>query len=264
LLLAWGIVGVLWAINHKESKYIKYDKKEQKVSLICAILFTIIWCSGKFYNLKALEWPYDRAGDLVCLVAAGIFQILAFVFWVRFLSCVTYFRRLHRYGYEIPKDKKLYECMIDNIPQKESHMPDIGSRSKESILLSVICWSIALGVIIGAAFFWISYHLLGVPTYLCMCIFSVMILAWIGFGFFCFKQSANHKYHDDTQQDTKRKPRMHFVTGLVIIFFLFYATVIVSLVMDQFVKLVNNSIEEKNQEEYWEQMYQDYDLGIGE
>ena len=135
-----------------------------------------------------------------------------------FFDSLTYLKRLDKYGFVLPNNKKDYDASLEKLPIKED---DYSMQDKEesngSKALAYISWFISLGMAGYTIWYFIRFsHMLeNVGFFGLVSIF--ITLCWLVFGFYFFKQRKTDKYRDDVDYKSTLKVRKHFVEGFVTI-----------------------------------------------
>ncbi len=256
------IAFMCWIFFHKKRYEIKYDKRDRNVSLCLAIVlgltkiaFEIICYSNGvdgFHLYFRLFW------------VRTLFDYLGFIGLFIFLDCILYFRRLRKWGYEIPSNKRDYGSLLENLPHKENGPVESEAQRNSigSIALAVICWMVAIVYICAAVALCIEYPSIKDITAMCCVVYGVIVLAWVGAGCFCWHQRLSAIYCDDVCQDENRKRRIPFAVGLAIILVLFFFSVLGGFVLNLFSEVVYNSREQLYQEQLYQQQKQEEMNGV--
>lgn len=218
--------------KYADGNVIRHDLREQKQSLMGAVVCSIIGIAGFFiFNTDIVDCFSSVALALFGITATMIFPAAALVLWIYWFDCFCYLKRLRRHGYKIPENKKRVsgglagltmeaDTTADGNPIKES--PGMKIRNKGSMVLSGICLIAVIIVLISAVRMYLQYHLyLGAgPMNFLLVIHAFILLGWAGYSFYFGRQSDNSKYKDDVELDVHRKNRKNIVEGILIILFL--------------------------------------------
>ncbi len=198
---------------------IKYDKLSAKIlkwtGIFCAVLFVL--------GMGMLLLEIDGTGllMLICLYmggGVGITSALAFI------GSKFYFKRLAKYGYEIPYKKSEYRGLLKHVPRnpavkQEGQKSLCSKESKLLTVISLILFVICVGMDIH---YYITWSFMGEN---CSTMFVLTLLfycIWLIFALVMYKQSNPLKYRDDVETDTTRKERLSIEQGLLtcLLFFL--------------------------------------------
>lgn len=196
---------------------IKYDCRDRRSSLIMACVATIL----SFGIIILAGSPLaDRMGSVIfvfmTLGGAVFCPVMAVISWMSFAKSTGYLRRLCAYGYEVPKQKRMYKGLEDLAKNADISQNRTGN-SKDSIALSVICWVVAGGCMAGTVPFYMNYQMPDVGLLVC----GASALVWVVLGLHYFRQRLREKYRDDVEPESEggnqRKVRTHFAEGCVTI-----------------------------------------------
>ncbi len=257
--IVFPIAAICWIIFRKKPHEIKYDKRDRKVLGWLAVAFTVLKV-----GLEVLLFvnPVENFSVFMILFYAGILLgFLSFFEWVQYFDCIFYFKRLKRFGYQIPDRKSDYGGLLENLPSEENMITDKKNvvhdetNSKESIILAVICWGIAIIFLLMALWLWYRFGWIDGIIVICLAIYGIIILVWTGMGIFYWRQRRQDRYRDDVGGDESRKPRVQLVSGIAIILMLFFFTNMAGFVLNLYAEVVYNSKEQYYQEQQLENGY---------
>lgn len=148
----------------------------------------------------------------------------AIVTWTVFLIILFYIRRLAKYGYEIPVDKRKYGSRLENLRKFESYRLNCTGYSKESVFLAGINFLICLRAVGETFVIYFRYEPFGDLAYLGLCGFAPLVVFWMVRFVLLWRQRLRQSYRDDVEIDPSRKPRKHLAEGIT-------ATVVYRLIM---------------------------------
>lgn len=225
---------------------IKYDIRDKKIYLILAVVTTIIFAVCFLMLQMDLEVENLSAAFYASfMIVSTIFlPIISFAMWVMFFDSLTYLKRLDKYGFVLPNNKKDYDASLEKLPIKED---DYSMQDKEesngSKALAYISWFISLGMAGYTIWYFIRFsHMLeNVGFFGLVSIF--ITLCWLVFGFYFFKQRKTDKYRDDVDYKSTLKVRKHFVEGFVTIVVLLGITIVGAVNMYTMSRYVERSKE---------------------
>ncbi len=197
---------------------IKYDRLSAKIlkwtGIFCAVLFVLggVMLLGEIDGTELLM--------LVCLYMGGGVGIVSAL---AFIGSIFYFKRLEKYGYEIPYKRSEYARLLRNVPRnpaaKQEEQKSLCSKESKilagiSLILFVVCVGMDIHYYITWSFMGENCSTLFVLTLLFYCI-------WLIFALVMYKQSNPLKYRDDVETDMTRKERLSIEQGLLtcLIFF---------------------------------------------
>lgn len=211
-------------------RIINYDRRDSKYYLAGAVIFTLLElvCTVLFI-LDEGYYIIRLPGDMDMYLFLGIvymLPILCAVTWIRCLDCFLYFRRLKRYGYEVPEKKKLYSKALGNLPRTADFTCANSGISVESVLLAFGSWFCSLGILISAINFFLKYVTEG---WWCVVPFGFILViagAWCVQGVGYWYQRLRSRFRDDVENDDGRRVRRHFVSGMVVMMILLAASAV--------------------------------------
>ncbi len=223
--------------------YIKYDKRSVRLLAIGAILCAIVF--GVSVGLMASDmdfWgksSFSQWGFIAVLY--GFFLGAALFLWCicRLFMGIAYLKRLERYGYEVPMDRKEYGYLLEHLPLKNvtvemtrwSEREDTEAESfwenmeaypisKTSKILSILS-VLAMIVMVGLSFYyWYSWYFMDDDTIVMFVLLLIADVFWLVPILFFRKQMDGQKYKDDVEIDATRKNRMSLPGGILLILML--------------------------------------------
>ena len=204
--------------------YIKYDipsVKRYKLATVLSAVFAVLGIAMIYSD-----------GSIVSDVNIGLFMIFFFVglfvgiplfiyFLYRTLSGMAYLKRLEGHGYEMPRDRCIYDNMLEHLPkvdsleQEEHKKQFLGSKTSKMLLIVSICVAVFM---LGCTIYYISkWYYIGEDA---MALFVLQLIEdafWMWPICVFYKQMDMQKYKDDVELDGNRKNRFDIVNGLGII-----------------------------------------------
>lgn len=223
--------------GEEEMTKIKYDKKDKKRYIKTAVIFSIL----AVMDLCILNcpdvmryFPVEWEAVFVCEILP--FFILAARLWLGYINAVLYLKRLQKYGYEVPEDKKNFNKDLEKLPMTENAVKSLPRRNYDSIVLTVLTGAIVIGLLVYDVWFLYRYSGFGNDIWFFegMLIFGTII--WLLLGIFYARQISNRKYKYDVEIDHSRKNRRNLIDGLVEIIVLFVFTF-------PSIEMINNAVQ---------------------
>lgn len=221
---------------------IKYDKRDRKLFLTFAIITTVIVlaCLILMYTDLPEELEASVIGVMIVMFFT-VFPVLALATWVMFADSHTYLKRLEKYGYIVPANKKEYDNNLEKLATGE--LKTFDESSKESKLLAFISWVISVFMVGYAIFLSIRFsHMLENVAFFIIVTIAIAIF-WLVFGFSFWRQRLRDKFRDDVELNSPLKPRKHLVEGIVTIIILFAISAVIAVNMYTMSKYVERSKE---------------------
>jgi len=221
---------------------IKYDKRDRKRFLSLAIITTIIVIICLI--LMNTEWPENLEASVMgvlIVIVFTVFPVVALATWVMFADSYTYLKRLEKYGYIVPNNKKEYDNNLENIATGE--LKALEQPSSESEILAIISWIVSVAMVGYTIFLSIRFfHMLENVAFFII-VTVVLVIFWLVFGFSFWKQRLRDKYKDDVDFNSPLKPRKHLVEGIVTIIILLTISVAIAVNMYTMSRYVERSKE---------------------
>lgn len=208
----------------KEPNIIKYDLRD-KVHFGVGASFSTAIMAGHILFMIISDFdglPVEiSVGTVIGLMFSSS---AAIVTWTVFLIILFYIRRLAKYGYEIPVDKRKYGSRLENLRKFESYRLNCTGYSKESVFLAGINFLICLRAVGETFVIYFRYEPFGDLAYLGLCGFAPLVVFWMVRFVLLWRQRLRQSYRDDVEIDPSRKPRKHLAEGIT-------ATVVYRLIM---------------------------------
>lgn len=197
--------------------YIKYDKRDKKILIIVAIACTIFGILSMMTMESRGFVERIQSSIVLTTVLFGYIMapIVAVVCWIKFVECCWYFKRLRKYGYEIPNKKEKYSYMLKYLPREKILQSKNKGYSAESMILAGIIIFIGMSTVAGGVWLLLKYLFLGNDAWFIFGMICFMALGWIVAGIFFWRQRNNQKYKDDVEPDSTRKSRKHLANQLI-------------------------------------------------
>lgn len=173
---------------------------------------------------------------MVFLCAIGPLCILAVGLWVGYLDAVFYLKRLWKFGYEIPEDKRNYNKDLEKLPQRENAVGNLSYKNYDSIVLAILTGFIVIALFFYDIRFFYRYCSLGKDIWFFEGLLILGIFVWLFMGIFYVRQISNQKYKYDVEIDSSRKNRKNLIDGMVEI-------IVLLLLTFPFIEIVNNGIQ---------------------
>ena len=221
---------------------IKYDKRDRKLFLTLAIITTVILLACLI--LMNTDLPEELEASVIgvmIVVCFTVFPVLALASWVKFADSHTYLKRLEKYGYTVPANKKEYDNSLEKLATGE--LKTFEQPSKESKVLAVLSWVVSVAMVVYAIFLSIRFsHMLENVAFFIIVTIAIAIF-WLVFGFGFWKQRLRDQLRDDVEFNSSLKPRKHLVEGITTIIILTAISVVIAVNMYTMSKYVERSYE---------------------
>lgn len=223
--------------NQKKKERIKYDKKDKKLYIRTAVVFSIL----AVMNLCILNYSDEMRHFPVELEAVFVYEILPFFIlaarlWLGYINAVLYLKRLQKYGYEVPEDKKNFNEDLEKLPMTENAVKSLPRRNYDSIVLTVLTGAIVIGLLVYDIWFLYRYSGFGNDIWFFEGILIFGTVIWLLLGISYARQISNRKYKYDVEIDHSRKNRRNLIDGLVGIIVLLVFTF-------PSIEMINNAVQ---------------------
>lgn len=224
--------------NDKERYKIRYDLRNKKQLFVVAVLFTsvsVILGIVIFFSSSGEKWSAEWAA-VILIADVIVCPLAALAAWLLFWDCCFYLKRLERYGYFPPENKKEHDGLLNNLDRKKAEKDNdsqsenalnAGTKrvndgsghlySKESVILSVCAFLCGIVILGCAVYFLWEWNILGENAYFMFDILVMLAVLW-GVGSFVYWRQRNiAKYRDDVEMDDNRRQRQNLVSGIITI-----------------------------------------------
>ncbi len=216
---------------------IKYDKKDKKLYLNMAAVFSILTIiDWGMLNCEDVMQRVPVEAEVIFLCAIWILCILAFGLWVGYLDAVFYLKRLQRYGYEVPENKRNYNKDLQKLPKAENVVGNMSYKNYDSRILTILTGMIVAGLFLYDIYFLYRYSGFGKDIWFFEGILILGTLVWLFMGISYARQISDRKYKYDVEIDFTRKNRKNLIDGIVEI-------IVLLLLTFPFIEVVNNGVQ---------------------
>ena len=194
--------------------------------------------------LMNTEWPEDLDASVIgvmMVVCFTIFPVVSFAMWVMFADSYAYLKRLEKYGYIVPDNKKEYESNLENLATGEPKT--FSEPSRESKILAIISWLVSFAMVGYGIFLRVRFsHMLENVAFFIL-VTIAMAIFWLVLGFSFWEQRKRDKFKDDVEFDSTLKNRKHLVEGIAAIVILLAISTVIAVNMYTMSKYVERSKE---------------------
>lgn len=217
---------------------IKYDKKDKclyrKTAVIFSVLAAVNWC----FLMKGEDilrcFPVEV--EVVFLCSIWPLGMLAVGLWVGYMEAVLYLKRLWKFGYEIPEDKRTFNKDLEQLPRLEHTVIDGRIKSYDSIFLTVLTGIIVIALLIYDICFLYQYSSVGKVILFFEGILFSGTCIWVFLGIFYVRQISDQRYKYDVEIDNSRRNRTNLTDGFVEIALLLVLTLLAVKAIDEAVQ----------------------------
>lgn len=217
---------------------IKYDKKDKSLYRKTAVIFSILTVVDGCLLWKGEDilWYFPDVVAVVFVCAIWPLGMLAAGLWVGFVDAVLYLKRLWKFGYEIPENKRAFNEDLEQLPRAENTVRNAHMKNYDSIVLTVLTGIIVTALLIYDVCFLYRYSDVGkdILFFEGMLLFGTCI--WMFMGIFYARQISDQRYKYDVEIDDDRKNRKNLTGGLVEITLLLAFTFLA-------IKVINGTVQ---------------------
>ncbi|MCR5249060.1 MAG: hypothetical protein K6E50_00480 [Lachnospiraceae bacterium] len=199
----------------------QYDKKDQKLFFLGAVLFSAV--SGIALLLLLIDgiggliYAKDMSNSSVwSFIALQVALPATLLSWYAYLDCLLYERRLNRWGLELPESKK--ELLMP--PADDPDLLKEGPFDKNSSLLSALCLVVLLGSLIYVFLdigHFLSLNLGSDALAMGMLFYGPLSIAWLIGALVYRARRSNNIYRYAADPVPNKKIRQSLPQGLLTI-----------------------------------------------
>lgn len=200
---------------------IKYDKRSVKIyrnlTLVTVVYFllSVLWMFADMPRIRITK----LAEVIVTVVLFGIyFGVIGTIYLsYQWISAVFYLKRLKRYGFEVPENRKEYE-IVERLPKKEN-MVQVQTQGyhKGSKILTGLSIFVAAIMLLLTGYYFYRWSFMGENAQAFLVIQLIADAFWLIPIFIFRKEMDLQKYKDDVEIDITRKTRKNVVSGVLLI-----------------------------------------------
>jgi len=191
---------------------IKFDRRDRKIYFIISVVVTL-WFLFDSLIIRTSVTDWLLKSDAILLFACMTFYpliLLTPASWLRFIDVCLYLRSLKAYGYEVPKDSRVYDKRLEQLPRTE-HLQK--QKINDSVLNSIISAIITAGILYYNIWFLFEYQ------WMFLCLFNLIGLGmWMIVTFHYVRQISNVRYKDRVELDDSRKTRESLMEAMMGVF----------------------------------------------
>ena len=202
---------------------IKYDKHSLKVYGILTMATMV--CFLLALLCMVIDFPPIQNSDLeeflamavvFCLYFGAIGTIYLGYHWV---NAIFYLKRLEKYGYEVPQNRKEYQ-IVERLPKREAALqPEEKEYHEGSKVLVSLTILIAVIMLTLTGYYFYKWSFIDDAKALFVIQLIVDAFWLIPISVF-YKEMNVQRYKDDVEIDITRKTRMNVVSGILLLLML--------------------------------------------
>ena len=200
---------------------IKYDKRSVKVYRTL-LLITIVYFG---LSLFCMFTDIPSIGNakleevLITVVLYGLYFGVIGILYLSYqwISAFFYLKRLEKYGYEVPENRKEYE-IVERLPKKENVVQvQTQGYHRGSKILTGLSVLVAAVMLLLTGYYFYRWSFIGENAHAMLVMQLIADVFWL-IPIFIFKKEMNlQKYKDDVEIDITRRTRKNVVSGVLLI-----------------------------------------------
>lgn len=200
---------------------IKYDKRSVKIyrnlTLVTVVYFllSVLWMFADIPRIRIAKLEEV----IVTVVLFGIyFGVIGTLYSsYQWISAVFYLKRLERYGFKVPENRKEYE-IVERLPKKEN-MVQVQTQGyhKGSKILTGFSIFVAAIMLLLTGYYFYRWSFMGENAQAFLVIQLIADAFWLIPISVFRKEMDLQKYKDDVEIDITRRTRKNVVSGVLLI-----------------------------------------------
>lgn len=235
---------------------IKYDTRSVKVYrtlLLITVVYFLLSVFCMFTDISSIgNAKLEEVIIAVALYGLYFGVIGTLYLGYQWISAVFYLKRLEKYGFQVPENRKEYE-IVERLPKKENVVPvqeqDYHKGSKILTELSVLVAVIMLGL--TGYYFW-KWSFLGENANFMLVVQLIADAFWL-IPIAIFRKEMNlQKYKDDVEIDITRRTRKNVVSGILLILLFVMVALYVKAIAHSMTKYIYVSQMQKDRDRLYE------------
>ena len=121
---------------------IKYDRRVMRIILITAVVVSVPTLAGMICGVF-----FDDIVSTFCdvMMVTSVITFYPMVgLWLACMDAWLYLRELIKAGYEVPDDRRKYNCVLENLPREREDYCIVDGRDRDSVISACITAACAL------------------------------------------------------------------------------------------------------------------------
>ena len=151
--------------------------------------------------------------------------------WLAYLDAWLYLRELIKAGYEVPDDRRKYNCVLENLPREREDYCIVDGRDRDSVISACITAACALCFAVVAIKYYVGWWRwlpgVSIPG-ICLCI---VVVFWVAGAVVYYRQSDNRRYRGRLEPVDDRKIRTYLFKKIMTVLLAGCVSVIFDLAM---------------------------------
>lgn len=235
---------------------IKYDKRSVQIYrtlLLITVAYFLLSLFCMFTDIPSIR-NAKLEEVLITVVLYGLYFGVIGILYLgyQWISAVFYLKRLEKYGFEVPENRKEYE-IVERLPKTGNVLPvqeqDYHKGSKILAELSVMVAVIMLGL---TGYYYLKWAFLGENADFMLVMQLIADAFWL-IPIAIFRKEMNlQKYKDDVEIDITRRTRKNVVSGVMLIILLVLVALYVKATAHSMTKYIYVSQMQKDMDRLYE------------
>lgn len=203
---------------------IKYDKRSVKVYrtlLLITVVYFLLSLFCMFTGIPSIGNAKLEA-VLITVVLYGLYFGVIGILYLgyQWISAVFYLKRLEKYGYEVPENRKEYE-IVERLPKKENVVQvQTQGYHRGSKILTGLSVLVAAVMLLLTGYYFYRWSFIGENAQAMLVMQLIADAFWL-IPIAIFRKEMNlQKYKDDVEIDITRRTRKNVVSGVLLIILL--------------------------------------------
>ena len=117
---------------------IKYDRRVMRIILITAVVVSVPTLAGMICGVF-FDDIVSTFCDVMMVTSVITFCPMAGL-WLAYLDAWLYLRELIKAGYEVPDDRRKYNCVLENLPREREDYCIVDARDWDSVISALRWW----------------------------------------------------------------------------------------------------------------------------
>lgn len=208
---------------------IKYDRRVMRIILTTAVVVSVPTLAGMICGVF-FDDIVSTFCDVMMVTSVITFCPMAGL-WLAYLDAWLYLRELIKAGYEVPDDRRKYNCVLENLPREREDYCIVDGRDRDSVISACITAACALCFAVVVIKYYVGWWrwLPGVSLPgICLCIVAVF---WVAGAVVYYRQSDNRRYRGRLEPVDDRKIRTYLFKKIMTVLLAGFVSVIFDLAM---------------------------------
>ena len=208
---------------------IKYDRRVMRIILTTAVVVSVPTLVGMICGVF-FDDIVSTFCDVMMVTSVITFCPMAGL-WLACLDAWLYLRELGKAGYEVPDDRRTYNCVLENLPREREDYCIVDGRDRDSVISACITAACALCFAVVVIKYYVGWWRwlpgVSIPG-IGLCIVAVF---WVAGAVVYYRQSDNRRYRGRLEPVDDRKVRTYLFKKIMTVILAGFVSVIFDLAM---------------------------------